>query len=68
MGKAFSNLDLSHAYQQVLLDKDSRKYVTIDTHAISVQLPTLWGKFAPAVNGTEFGCFRKFAEKCDSNN
>ena len=30
--KAFSKLDLSHAYQQVLLDQDCRKYVTINTH------------------------------------
>ena len=28
----FSKLDLSHAYQQILLDKDSRKFVTINTH------------------------------------
>ena len=31
-GKAFSKLDLSHAYQQVLLDPECRKYVTINTH------------------------------------
>ena len=28
----FSKLDLSHAYQQVLLDDGSQKYVTINTH------------------------------------
>lgn len=31
-GKKFSKLDLSHAYQQVLLDNESRAYVTINTH------------------------------------
>ena len=30
--KKFSKLDLSHAYQQVLLDEESRDYVTINTH------------------------------------
>jgi len=31
-GQKFTKLDLSHAYQQVLLDNESRKYVTINTH------------------------------------
>ena len=31
-GKIFSKLDLSQAYQQVLLEPDSRKYVTVSTH------------------------------------
>ena len=31
-GKTFTTLDLAHAYQQVELDKDSRKFVTINTH------------------------------------
>ena len=31
-GEKFSKLDLSHAYQQVLLDEESRDYVTINTH------------------------------------
>ena len=29
---SFSKLDLSHVYQQVLLNKECRKYVTINTH------------------------------------
>ena len=31
-GEKFSKLDLSHAYQQVILDQESRKYVTVNTH------------------------------------
>ena len=31
-GKYFSKLDLSQAYQQLLLDDDSKKYVAINTH------------------------------------
>ena len=30
-GKIFSKLDLKHAYQQVVLDEDSRKYTTVNT-------------------------------------
>lgn len=28
----YSKLDLSHAYQQVILDEDSKRYVTLNTH------------------------------------
>ena len=31
-GEKFTKLDLSQAYQQILLDEDSRQYVTINTH------------------------------------
>lgn len=31
-GKLFTKLDLSHAYQQLQLDKDSEKYLTVNTH------------------------------------
>lgn len=31
-GELFTNLDLSHAYQQVVLDEKSQPYVTINTH------------------------------------
>ena len=33
-GKAFSKLDLSQAYQQILLDDDSKKYVVVNTHRV----------------------------------
>jgi hypothetical protein len=31
-GKYFSTLDLSHAYNQIQLDNESKKYLTINTH------------------------------------
>lgn len=31
-GKKFSKLDLSHAYQQVLLKEKSQEFVTVSTH------------------------------------
>lgn len=31
-GQVFGKMDLSHAYQQVELDEDSQKYLTISTH------------------------------------
>ena len=31
-GKHFTTLDLSHAYNQFIMDEESRKYVTINTH------------------------------------
>lgn len=31
-GKIFSKLDLSHAYQQMLLEENSAQYLTINTH------------------------------------
>ena len=31
-GKKFSKLDLLHAYQQIQLEEESQKYVTVNTH------------------------------------
>ena len=31
-GKRYTKLDMSQAYQQIVLDKDSRKFVVVNTH------------------------------------
>ena len=31
-GKSFSKMDLASAYQQIVLDEESREYITINTH------------------------------------
>ena len=31
-GQHFTEIDLTHAYEQLMLDEESRKYVTINTH------------------------------------
>lgn len=31
-GQQFSKLDMSHAYAQILMDEDSKKYLTVNTH------------------------------------
>ncbi|RXN33535.1 putative protein K02A2.6-like protein [Labeo rohita] len=31
-GKQFTKLDMSHAYQQIIMDEDSKKYLTVNTH------------------------------------
>ncbi len=31
-GQTFSKLDMSHAYQQIMLDESAKKYVTVNTH------------------------------------
>lgn len=36
-GKVFSKLDLSHAYAQVNVDRESQKYLTINTHKITIR-------------------------------
>ena len=56
-GKAFTKLDLSQAYQQVILEPGSRKYVTINTHKVLYQYKRLpFGiASAPAIFLTDNG-------------
>lgn len=67
-GKKFTKLDLSQAYQQIVVDKDSRKYLTINTHLGLYQYKRLpFGiSSAPAIfqkvmdkvlQGLDVGCY-----------
>ena len=49
--KTFSKLDLSHAYQQLVLDEESRKFIIISTHKGLFQYKRLPFRFvsAPAI-------------------
>ena len=41
-GQKFSKIDLTSAYQQIVLEKESRQYVTINTpRAIPIHMPPL---------------------------
>ena len=31
-GEKYSKLDMSHAYQHIVLDEESNKYVAVNTH------------------------------------
>ena len=64
-GKKFSKLDLSQAYQQVLLHPDDRKYTTINTHLGFFQYTRLpFGiASAPAIS-TSYG--KDFTQKSKS--
>ena len=56
----FFKLDLTQAYFQIVLDKESRKYVTINTHqgTVSVYEGTIWNSLCtrpiPMYNGYHF--------------
>ena len=49
-GQTFSKLDLSHAYLQVPLEKESQRYLVINTHkglyAYPLELRPLWQSFS----------------------
>ena len=38
-GKQFTTLDLSHAYNQLVLEDSSRTFLTINTHVDSISMP-----------------------------
>ena len=46
-GQKFTKLDLSQAYQQLLLDAESRQYVTINTHR-GLRASTIWNSLSPS--------------------
>ena len=56
-GLRFSKLDLNQAYLQIVLDKDSRKYVTVNTHKGLYQYKkgTLWNSHCPSPIPTQHG-------------
>ena len=51
-GKKFSKLDLSAAYQQMALDEESRKFVTINTinthRVVPLHAATIWNSICPS--------------------
>lgn len=51
-GKTFMKLDMSQAYQQIILDEDSRKYVVINTSGNGILL-----------NASAFACCVIFLQK-----
>ena len=58
-GKAFTKLDLSHAYLQIPLDVESRRYVTINTHKGLFEYKRLPFGVASAPS-----IFQRIMEKC----
>ncbi|XP_037572448.1 uncharacterized protein K02A2.6-like [Dermacentor silvarum] len=47
-GQKFTKIDLRDAYQQIPLDAESREYVTINTHHVSLPVYTLKFGVSPA--------------------
>lgn len=55
-GTAFSKLDLTHAYQQVVLDDEAKQMVTINMHSASTGCPLKWLPPPPCSNGSWKTC------------
>ena len=53
-GKRYTKLDMSQAYQQIVLDKDSRKFVVVNTHRGLFQI-AFWSFFHSRYFPTDHG-------------
>lgn len=55
-GQKFSKLDLSHAYQQVVLEPDSHAYLTINTCiTIPLYAASIWSGLGPCHFSADHG-------------
>lgn len=55
-GKSSTKLDLSHAYNQLVVEEDSRPYLTINTHwIVQIHSPTIWCGVCPCYLLQDYG-------------
>lgn len=57
-GEKYTKLDMSHAYQQIELEDDSRKYVTVNTQGtFHIHKTILWCELQPSyISAHDEGC------------